>query len=112
MCIRPYLNDIILSFKSYAVNQIKDGLSEGEVVGYCIRRTLWWYSNCKGKLKRQICNLGVEDLHVAVNPECHYSGTGSCFFINKLDLTIDPLSVTCLAQHVLAAKSRSNVACT
>ena len=80
---------------------MKEGQSEDSLGGYCLRRSLWSYSSCKGKLKRSICNLGVEDLPVAVNPECNNSETGSCFFVNKLDLKVDPLSVTCLAQHVV-----------
>ena len=104
---------IVINFfsESYSVNQMKEGQSEDSLGGYCLRRSLWSYSSCKGKIKRSICNLGVEDLPVAVNPECNNSETGSCFFVNKLDLKIDPLSVTCLAQHVLASKSSPNVDC-
>lgn len=91
---------------TYIVEQDREARKLGCANGYCIRRSLWDYAECKGQLRREICNLSVEDLPVAVNQPCERRpGWYPSFFINKLDLDVDPLAVQCLAQHVLATQN-------
>ena len=62
--------------------------------GLCNRISLWSFEvpQCKGKFKRWICNMALEDL-----PSAYMQG--HCFFLNKFDLKVDPLPVSCLYQH-------------
>jgi hypothetical protein len=97
--------------KRYRIQQTKDAHTQDIVGGHCIRRSLWGYQGCQGQLKREICNLSVKDLPLAVNRPCEKptSQAFSCMFVNKLDLEVDPLSVTCLAQHVLAQGGHNSI---
>lgn len=60
----------------------------------CNRLSLWQEDggSCQGQFKRWICNLALGDLAQAFSQQ-------SCFFLNKFDLGVDPLAVSCLHQH-------------
>ncbi len=60
--------------------------------GICPRYSNWDSSTCGGKMKRWICNLGLEDLPEAISRKC--------IWINKFDLKSDPRPVLCLHQYL------------
>ena len=71
--------------------------------GICIRKSLWSEDhigtkaedryNCKGVVKRGICNLSIDDL-----PEIFKSG---CLYANKFDLMAnDGLVIKCMHEYL------------
>ena len=63
----------------------------------CHRYTLWQDGrDCHGKYKRQICNIGLLDL-----PLLRSGPASTCLVVNKFDLNVDPLAVSCWTQHLL-----------
>ena len=74
--------------------------------GICVRKSLWdrkieegakEYKNCKGSVKRGICNLSLYDLPTMFN--------SGCLFANKFDLmATDSNVVKCMHEYLTLRK--------
>ena len=55
---------------------------------------------CHGQYKRDICNFGLLDL-----PKLKNGYPAKCLMVNKFDLKVDPLAISCWTQHILREES-------
>ena len=74
---------------------VKQDLDKNTLLGQCTRNSLWRYKNCRGKLIKNICNVGVEDL-----PKLR---EGNCVMGNKFRLSVDAKAVVCQMKELLVA---------
>ena len=67
----------------------------------CPRYSMWEGDDiCHGQYKRDICNLGLLDL-----PKLKSGYPAKCLMVNKFDLNVDPLAISCWTQHILREES-------
>ena len=106
VCNNKYFKQKQQAFSNYNffpdLNFILD-LNKDTSNGICIRKSLWSEDhigtkaedryNCKGVVKRGICNLSIDDL-----PEIFKSG---CLYANKFDLMAnDGLVIKCMHEYL------------
>lgn len=64
----------------------------------CVRYAIWDtgdpFPSCHGSVRRDVCNLSLWDLPTIER------NAGSCLFVNKFDLAVDPLASRCWVEHV------------
>ncbi|XP_059079306.1 beta-1,3-galactosyl-O-glycosyl-glycoprotein beta-1,6-N-acetylglucosaminyltransferase-like [Tigriopus californicus] len=53
----------------------------------CLRKSLWYYPECKGRQIRRMCHFGVEDLDLVRK--------GNCLFGNKFNINVDVAAIMC-----------------
>ena len=61
--------------------------------GICPRYSNWNDTNCKGLMKRWICNFAMGDVPNAIN--------SGCIWMNKFDLNVDAEAVVCVREFLL-----------
>ena len=58
----------------------------------CLRKSLWYYPECKGRQIRRMCHFGVEDLPLARK--------GECLFGNKFNINVDVSAIVCQIKEI------------